>query len=324
MSAKRILITGGTGFVGANLVRVLHSQGHELHLLLRPEYADWRIADIKNDLNLHVAELADLDSLKPLVSSIAPEWIFHLAAYGAYPSQQAWDRMVRTNMEATGNLLQASLTCGFEAFVYTGSSSEYGVVDHPAAEELRLEPNSAYAITKAGATHLCRYYARTFQAPVRVARLYSVYGPYEEPTRLIPNLLIHGYYRSFPRLANPENARDFVHSEDAVQALIRIAADRRIPPGEIYNISSGTQSTIRDLASITARMFDIDEPPDWGSYPDRGWDARTWCGSNQKIRDSLGWSPRFSIAEGLQVTKRWLDEHAEIRAWYEAQVMGGC
>src|ERR1051326_2833318 len=113
---KRVLLTGASGFVGANLARRLLRDGHELHLLLRPNHQTWRIQAICGEAQLHETEL-DEESLTKLVESIRPEWVFHLAAYGAYPTQTDLRRMVETNILGTMNLVQACLKAGFEAFV---------------------------------------------------------------------------------------------------------------------------------------------------------------------------------------------------------------
>src|SRR5678815_5617951 len=163
----RTLVTGGTGFVGANLARRLLADGHEVHLLVRPGHAKWRIDEIRNDVRLHQKQLADPAAVATVVRLARPEWIFHLAAHGAYPSQSDVQEMVRTNVTGTVNLVQAALAVSVGAFVHTGSSSEYGFKDHAPSETEWLEPNSAYAVTKAAATHYCRQVALAEKAPVR-------------------------------------------------------------------------------------------------------------------------------------------------------------
>src|SRR5713226_5858740 len=101
----RALVTGGTGFVGANLVRRLLRNKHEVHLLIRPQSQLWRITDIADQLVLHA--LARTEDVRSLLRTIAPEWIFNLAAYGAYPSQTDLNEMIRTNISATTELLSA-------------------------------------------------------------------------------------------------------------------------------------------------------------------------------------------------------------------------
>jgi UDP-glucose 4-epimerase len=322
MSAKRVLITGGTGFVGANLARKLLAEGHEVHLLVRQGYSSWRIADIISDVAWHVVNLGDPEIINPVVQDLAPDWVFHLAAHGAYPTQQNLDQMIQTNVISTVNLIQACLKPGVESFIYGGSSSEYGLKDHPSLEDERLDPNSLYAVTKASASLFCQYYAHAHQFPILVARLYSIFGPYEEPSRLIPTLVIHGLFNRLPPLVHPNIARDFVYVDDACQALLALAKSKEIMPGEIFNISSGKQTTIRELVDIIKTIFTIEDEPDWGTYPERQWDTGIWHGSFLKINQAVGWRPTCTIADGIQKMICWLAEHPNLKLDYQQKIMG--
>ena len=187
---NRCLITGASGFVGANLTRRLLHDGHEVHALLRPEHQPWRLADVTS-LHRHSVDLTNPGEVQQAVRRIHPDWVFHLAAYGAYSSQTGFARMLDINLTGTAALLDACAEAGVEAFVYTGSSSEYGYKDHPPREDELLEPNSHYAITKAAATHYCQFVARKHDVNAIAVRLYSIYGPYEDPSRLLPTLIDH-------------------------------------------------------------------------------------------------------------------------------------
>ncbi|MCX6356677.1 MAG: NAD-dependent epimerase/dehydratase family protein, partial [Candidatus Aureabacteria bacterium] len=189
---KRVMITGATGFVGANLARRMLREKHEVHLLLRKGYQAWRIEGIRPAVSTHEVDLGNPGQLDRTVARIKPDWVFHLAAHGAYSSQTDPREMVQTNIVGTMNLVSACMKTGFDALINTGSSSEYGFKDHAPPETEWLEPNSHYAVTKASATLFCRYTAQRAKLPIITLRLYSVYGPYEEPTRLMPTLIIKG------------------------------------------------------------------------------------------------------------------------------------
>src|ERR1051326_6421035 len=127
---KRAIVTGASGFVGANLARRLVQDGHETHLLLRPSYRPWRLEGIADRVRVHLVEVHDAASTLQTLEQIAPDWVFHLAAFGAYSTQQGFAAMVQTNLMASVALLDACSKVGVEAYVQTGSSSEYGFKDH--------------------------------------------------------------------------------------------------------------------------------------------------------------------------------------------------
>ncbi|HEY3453465.1 MAG TPA: NAD-dependent epimerase/dehydratase family protein, partial [Bryobacteraceae bacterium] len=233
---KRVLVTGASGFVGANLVRRLLQDGHECHLLLRRQHQSWRLQAVAPAVQIHEVDLEDDEAVGRVVAAVRPDWVFHLAAYGAYSNQVGIRQMAVTNLLGSAALLDASAAAGVQAFIQAGSSSEYGYKDHPAAEEEALEPNSHYAITKAAATHYCQLSARRLDFNAVTVRLYSIYGPYEDPNRLIPTLILHGLRGSLPPLVSPRIGRDFVYVDDAVDAMLRIAEAPSIPRGAIYNI----------------------------------------------------------------------------------------
>jgi dolichol-phosphate mannosyltransferase len=315
--SKRILITGASGFVGANLARRALRDGHEVHLLLRPGYRTWRLDEIAGHLQLHEADLADDIAVRAAVRGIRPDWVFHLAAYGAYSSQKDVERMVATNLSGCISLLDACVESGVEAFVNAGSSSEYGLKDHAPDEDEALEPNSPYAITKAAATHYCRLKARETGIHAATVRLYSVYGPYEEPNRLIPSLVVHGLNGKFPPLVSPETARDFVYVDDAVDAMIRIAASA-VPPGSINNVCSGVQVKLRDAVETARQLMGVEAEPDWGTMAARSWDTDVWVGTGARLIRELGWRVSTSFADGLKKTLAWFRTHPELLRYYAA------
>jgi len=314
--SKRILITGASGFVGANLARRLIADGHDLRLLLRPQHNPWRLADLNPALFL-AADLGDAEAVLNAVRSARPDWIFHLAAHGAYPSQRDWSEMLETNVTGTVNLVRAALECGVESFVNTGSSSEYGFKDHAPPEDDVIEPNSDYAVTKATATLYCAFMARAHGARIRTLRLYSVYGPWEEPARLIPTLIVQGLRGRLPPLANPRVARDFVYVDDVCDAYLATAADVEAPNDAVFNVGTGVQTDLAGVVALTRRLLGVTEEPAWGSMPDRSWDTTCWVSDTGRIRQDLGWKPRHSLESGLEATIAWLRSDPTLLARYE-------
>jgi len=318
-----VLVTGGTGFVGANLVRRLLADGHAVHLLVRREHAAWRLDGVRDDVALHEVSLGDLGGLSSLASSVRPEWIFHLAASGAYSWQQDLDRMVTTNVTGTMNLLRACVAVGFEAFVNTGSSSEYGWKDHAPHEREWIEPNSHYAVTKAAATLFCRLTAQQKDLHVPTLRLYSVFGPWEEPNRLVPTLVMRGLDGALPPLVDPDVARDYVFADDVSEAYLRAAATPGQERGAVYNVGSGVQTSLRQIVEAARRVMGIAVEPVWGSMPNRRWDTSVWVSDPRAIAAAIGWTATTSVEEGLRRTVDWMAESAERCASYAKAIAAG-
>jgi nucleoside-diphosphate-sugar epimerase len=316
---KRVIITGAAGFIGANLALRLVREGHEVHLLVRPGSDSWRLAAVRHDARLHRVDLADEETLRAVVGQIKPDWIFHLAAHGAYPSQTDIHRMVQTNLTGTINLVEACLRTGFETLVHTGSSSEYGFKDQAPSEDERLEPNSGYAVTKASATLFCRHIAQSRKVQITTLRLYSVFGPYEEPSRLMPRLILRGLRGMLPPLADPNSARDYIYVDDVSDALLLAAANPGPERGAIFNVGTGVQTSLREAVEIARRLMGIRAEPAWGTLPARQWDTSTWVSQSHKFRDLHRWAPRYSFEHGFETMIRWFREHPAICTYYESR-----
>jgi dolichol-phosphate mannosyltransferase len=283
----RALVTGAGGFVGANLVRRLLADGCDLVALVRPGGDPWRL----DALDVQVVERDVRDDVPD-----GFDLVFHLAAHGAYSWQEDEGVIHDTNVHGTQNALRAG-----RRVVVAGSSSEYGLKAHAPSEDEPLEPNSAYAATKAEATALA------VAGGAVVLRLYSAYGPWEEPNRLIPTLLARGIAGELPPLVSPRVARDFVHVDDVCEAFVRAT---EAEPGRVYNVGSGRQTTVQEVVRVAQRLLNIDVEPEWGSMPDRRWDAETWVASPQRIRDELGWEAQIGLEDGLARTLDWLRTEA--------------
>lgn len=318
---KRTLLTGASGFVGANLARRLLRDQHEVLLLLRDRHQTWRIEDIVKDCSITIADTTDREAVRRCLLSAKPNWVFHLSAYGAYPNQTGFEQMVATNLIGSANLLDACIESGAESFVQTGSSSEYGYTSGAAREDDRIAPNSHYAISKAAATHYCQFTARKLNFHAVTARLYSVYGPYEEPTRLIPTLIVHALDGKLPPLVSPETARDFVYVEDVVDALIRLASHQSASPGVIYNVCTGVQSSLAQVVELTRTLLEVRASPKWGTMPRRTWDADIWFGDPGALRDHLGWTAETSLGDGLVRMTRWLLDNPRWLTFYSNRIL---
>lgn len=315
-TSKRTLVTGAAGFVGANLVRRLLADGHEVTAALRPDTPRWRLAGVESDLRILGLDLLDTAAITSRIAEAQPDWVFHLAAHGASSWQRDPLRIMNTNAVATVALAEASRACDCQVFVHAGSSSEYGFKDHAPSECEPLEPNSAYAVAKAAATLYLAHLAAACELDAVTMRLYSVYGPFEAPDKLVPTLIVRGLRGELPPLVTPGVARDFVASEDAVEALMLAARKAPERSGRVYNVGSGHQTTVGELVELARRLLEIEAEPDWGSCPERTWDTETWVSDPRLAAEELGWRPQLSLEEGLSRTADWLRSAPEAREVY--------
>jgi len=318
---KRVVVTGAAGFVGANLARRLILDGHEVNLFVRPGGDRWRIRDIEQEAKVVQVDLADAGAVERALRPACPDWVFHLAAYGAYPAQTDAERMVRTNIAGAMNLVQACLKIGFEAFVNTGSSSEYGFKQKAAPETECLEPNSDYGWTKAAATLFCQHSARRHKVQIPTLRLYSVYGPFEEPTRLMPSLVVRGLRGQLPPLADRTIARDYVYIDDVCEAYLKAATTPGQEPGAIYNVGSGVQTTLGEVVQIAKKQLRIDAECNWGAMPNRSWDTNVWLSDVQKIQRELAWKAEVDLPDGFGRLADWLGKKEELLSLYEKRTL---
>ncbi len=321
--SRTVLLTGGTGFVGAVRARRLGAEGHAAHLWVRPGRDRGRLRGLDGRVTLHEVSLSDAPGLVTLVAQLKPTWIFHLAVYGAYSTQKNEDTIYATNLQGTLNLLRACAAVGFEAFVNTGSSSEYGLKDHPPAEDEAIAPNSHYAIAKAAATHVCQLMAQQTGLWIPTLRLYSVYGPFEEPTRLMPTLLIRAMAGIYPPLVSPETARDFVWVDDVASAYLMAAQNPQAEKGAVYNVGSGQQVTLGQVVETVRRLFELKVEPVWGEMQNRHWDTTVWVSAPDKIRRCLGWTAETGLEKGLGLFAEWLTNNPAERALYEEKIRQG-
>lgn len=312
-SRRRFLITGASGFVGSCLLRRLVESGEEVHVLLRRQARLWRLDDLNGRFFVHECDLLDHDRVARVVGEIRPTIIYHLAAYGAYSYQNEADQILKSNIDGTWNLLHACRGLDFELFVNTGSSSEYGFKKEPMKESDVLEPASYYAVAKSAQTLLCSHYAKSEKKPVVTFRLFSVYGPYEEPTRLIPTLM-KALDQGLPmNLVSPHIARDMIYVDDVVDAYL--AVDRlKAVPGEYFNIATGVQSSMAEVVKLAAEVSGKTTEFRWSGMPSRSWDTEKWVGDVSKSETMLGWRAATSLREGLSRMWGWFGLHRRLYA----------
>ncbi|HEV3001221.1 MAG TPA: NAD-dependent epimerase/dehydratase family protein [Solirubrobacteraceae bacterium] len=319
MSApRRALVTGAGGFIGANLCRRLLRDGHAVHAVVRPGGDRWRLAAIGGEIAVHEVDLLDAAALRAALGAARPDWLFHLAAHGAYSWQTESAAIFATNAAASAQLLDMACERGFDAFVQAGSASEYGPRDRPARESEPVDPRSAYSVSKAAATHYARAAALDRDVHAMTLRLCSAYGPWEDPHRLVPTLAAYGLNGRLPPLADPRAALDFVFVDDVCEAFVRAARATGLERGTVLNAGSGTRTSLAELVELAREELAIDEPPRWSTIAPRTWDTTAWAADCKLIRRRLGWRPRWGMREGFRHLVDWLDHDPSTRARYTA------
>jgi polyisoprenyl-phosphate glycosyltransferase len=307
-----IVVFGAGGFIGSNLFRYIIQYREDVYAVTSKEpFVPWRIDDLRNDRIIH-ADITEINDLKNLFNLHPFRTIFHLAAYGAYSKQSDVKLTYQTNIIGLLNLLQISSAYNIKAFVHAGSSSEYGINCKEPLEDAELHPNSHYAVTKASAAQMIKYYGTILQFPIVNLRYYSIYGEYEEPDRLIPRIIEMGMKKEYPPLVQPDISRDFVYIDDAIYAtLLASNADFDITGGQSINIASNKKTTIRDIANTAKEIFGIPDEPVWGDFANRKWDLKEWYGNASLAKKILNWEATTPLQEGLIKTYKWQKEYSK-------------
>jgi len=306
LSRKRILITGGAGFIGVNIINKLLNLGcKNVNLIVKSSTNLDRIKNVLSEINLHKADLSDIIRLQKIIRKINPSIIIHLATYSDYRDQKAVSQMIETNITGTLNLLIASKNINYDIFINTGTSSEYGIKKYPIKETDLLEPVSFYATTKACATLLCQVFSKEHNKPLVTLRPFSAYGPFEEKSRFIPTV-IKSIIKNEPiKLTPGSQRRDFIYIDDIVNIYLKAMRKGKSLSGQILNMGTGKEYTndeiVRILFKITNKKVSIKK----GAFPTRLWDTPHWVADISKTKKLLNWTPEFTLEKGLMNTYKW-------------------
>ena len=298
-----ILVLGGSGFVGANLVRALLQYRDDVYATAARLPA-WRLEGLAAK-NVRQVDLLVDSNLDHLLDDTKPRTIFNCVAYGAYSFETDPQLIYQTNFNFTARLLGRLESRGIFSYVHAGSSSEYGDNATAPRETDPAAPNSDYAVSKVAAANLIYFFGKKKKLPCANLRLYSVYGPLEDSARLIPNVIKMGVTGQYPPFVNPNISRDFVYTDDVSEAFVDTALN--LPEasyGESFNIGTGHKTTIADVADIARDLFKIQSGPTF-SMPNRGWDVADWYANIDKSRHRIGWRPRTEFRDGLARMIDW-------------------
>ena len=298
-----ILVLGASGFVGANLLRALLAVRQDVYGTTSRKPA-WRLENLA-DHKVRVADLMIDSNLDALLNLVHPRTVWNCVAYGAYSFEIDSPLIYRTNFQFATRLLPRLEDRSIASYVHAGSSSEYGDLAAGPGEMGPTAPNSDYAVSKVATANLIYFHGKRKHFPCANLRLYSVYGPLEDSSRLIPNLIRAGLRGEYPEFVNPAVSRDFVYIDDVIEAFVdttlNLAPDDY---GESFNIGTGRKITIGEVARVARKLFSIDAEPSF-TMPGRSWDVPDWYANIDKAREHLEWQPRTRFEKGLERTVEW-------------------
>ena len=299
-----ILVIGASGFIGANLLHALRKERDDVTGTFFSGVS-WRLRSVPA-AQIRFCNLHDPISVRTVIAAVEPRVIFDCSAFGAYSFERDTERIHSTNYTCFIRLLEEASRLPLHAYIHAGSSSEYGLNADAPAEDAPLLPNSHYAVSKCAVAAAISYFGKCQNVPAVNLRLYSVYGPYEDSSRLIPMLCEHASRGILPAFAKPETSRDFIHADDVIAAFAQ-AALRMTPEiaGESFNIGTGTQTSLAELAALAQDLFHINARPQFSPDASRSWDVNAWRANPAKAKDLLGWTPTVPLKEGLQQTFDW-------------------
>lgn len=311
LQKKTILITGVTGFVGSNVFRRFSETHADLHIIARESSNLWRIKDIIGDFKRYTPDLSDSESIKKVIHEIKPDIIYHLATYGGNPRQDNFRQIFESNFFGTVNLLNACNETGFDLFVNTGSSSEYGIKPVPMKETDLPEPRNNYGISKIASTLYCQSVALNENLPVITVRLFSPYGDYEDRSRLIPSVILSCLQGKNPEISSPGFVRDFIYIDDVIE-LYETLPDTKTIPGTIFNAGSGKQHSVGEVVNSIIRITGNKVKPVVGLAQQWPNEPKVWQADMSKTIKTLDWVPKHDLDAGLKKAVAWFENHQHL------------
>jgi dTDP-glucose 4,6-dehydratase len=319
---RRVLVTGGAGFISSAFIRhLLKATPYEIVSLDALTYAGnlenladirshERLSFVQGDIRNEALVHAVVEQVDVIVNAAAESHVEKSILEGA-------SEFVATNVEGTRVLLDAIRHAPVERFILISSSEVYGTAEaDPMDEEHPLNPRSPYAATKAGADRLAYAYRATYELPIVIARPFNNYGPRQHPEKVIPRFVIQALAEEPLTVHGDGSAsRDWLYVEDdaeAIEALIEVELDT--VAGEVINLATGVDVSVSRIADLVLDL--LGKPGSLKEFVDeRPGQVRRHVGSTEKAERLLGWRARMSIEEGLTRTVQWYRDN---EAWWRA------
>jgi dTDP-glucose 4,6-dehydratase len=318
--SKKILITGGAGFIGSEFVRTAVSVGYDVAVVDNLSYAGdlERLREVREKIKFFRADITDRESAERIFKSVNPDTVVHWAAE-SHVDRSIVDAspFVETNIRGTQVLLDLSRESGITKFINVSTDEVYGDLGATGQflETTPLNPSSPYSVSKASADMLGRAYYRTYGLPVVTVRPSNNYGPWQYPEKLIPVVVLKALHdEKIPVYAKGENVREWLYVADCTRAVFEIL--ERGNPGDIYNIGSGEEKKNIDVVKSILEI--LGKPEDLIEFvKDRpGHDFRYSLNAS-KIGSELGWQAKVRFSEGIEKTVKWYVDNIE---WAKSKV----
>ena len=315
LEGSRVLVTGGAGFVGSNLVRRLLGEGARVTIL--DDLFTGRLENLPaNGFDFVEGSVCDVALVERLVK--ASDVVFHAAARNIVVSTRNPREDFETNIGGTLNVLLAARDSKVQRVVYTSSTSVYGNPRSlPIHEDDPLSLLTPYAVSKLGGENYCMAFYESYGVPVAAVRYSNVYGPGQDPANPYCGVVakfIEALFAGQPPVIHGDGnqTRDFTYVDDAVEATV-VAAQSDRALGEVFNVGTGVETRVNELAALLGRIVGVEAPPQHTNRRDID-NIRRRVVNIEKARRALRWVPSMTLEDGLQATVAWQRAKAEERA----------
>ncbi|QWG53189.1 dTDP-glucose 4,6-dehydratase [Bacillus mycoides] len=322
----KLLVTGGAGFIGSNFVRYMVKKYPEYNIvnLDALTYAGnlENLKDVEKLSNYKFikGDIADRQFINQLFKEEKFDYVLNFAAESHVDrSITNPDIFIQTNIQGTQVLLDAAKNAEIKKYLQVSTDEVYGTLGETGyfTEETPLASNSPYSSSKAGADLLVRAYHETFGLPVNITRCSNNYGPFHFPEKLIPLMIINALSdKQLPVYGDGLNVRDWLHVEDHCQAIDLVLHNGK--NGEVYNVGGNNERT--NIEIIKTILKALDKPESLIKYvTDRPGHDRRYAIDATKLREELGWSPKYNFDTGIEQTIKWYLENQD---WWKNIISG--